>query len=300
MVRFASNCSAVLSLVCALVACRHSTAHCYNNKLKVNDITASSIEGPHWAPIRAVDDNANTRWASDSAPHQWLQLDLSGPYYIQKLILKWETAFSTEYKIKVRVGNSWVEVVDVTSGSGGEVEHVMPASTVASMVRIVSSAGDINYGISLYEVEVYGRSHLSHPCHFPMSCTVGFIYPIHAVASSQEDDSYPPELAIDNDWYNTRWSSAWEDNQWIYVDLGAVTRIHRVHIYWENAFARRYKIQRYTSQWNTVMRVSSNGGFDNVVLYQPVETRYVRIKSIERSGGYGISMYEIHVHGCHV
>lgn len=55
-------------------------------------------------------------------------------------------------------------------------------------------------------------------------------------------DGNPPERAFDGD-PNTRWTSAYDDNQWLQVDLGAATAFDRVVLIWETAYAATFKIQ---------------------------------------------------------
>ncbi|SDW76146.1 F5/8 type C domain-containing protein [Amycolatopsis xylanica] len=60
--------------------------------------------------------------------------------------------------------------------------------------------------------------------------------------SSTVADGNPPERAVDGD-PNTRWTSSYEDDQWLQVDLGAATAFDRVVLTWETAYAATFKIQ---------------------------------------------------------
>jgi hypothetical protein len=81
-----------------------------------------------------------------------------------------------------------------------------------------------------------------------------------ATASSVDDPSRPPSNAVDGN-PDTRWSSAYEDNQWIEVDLGSVVSFNQVLIVWEAAFALNYAIQVSddASTWHTVQQVFNGG-----------------------------------------
>lgn len=63
-----------------------------------------------------------------------------------------------------------------------------------------------------------------------------------ARASSIEGEDVLPGFAFDGN-IETRWASGFDDNQWIYVDLGEAREIGRVVLNWENARAREYKLQ---------------------------------------------------------
>lgn len=41
---------------------------------------------------------------------------------------------------------------------------------------------------------------------------------------------------------NFRWSSSFEDNQWISVDLGSIKSVSRITLNWEAAYAKGYNI----------------------------------------------------------
>ncbi|MEU1163239.1 discoidin domain-containing protein [Streptomyces sp. NPDC005921] len=63
-----------------------------------------------------------------------------------------------------------------------------------------------------------------------------------ATASSVDDAAHQPGNAVDGD-PGTRWSSAFEDDQWIRVDLGSTVSFDRVVITWETAYARTFTVQ---------------------------------------------------------
>lgn len=115
-----------------------------------------------------------------------------------------------------------------------------------------------------------------------------------ATASSVENSSYGPSNAIDGS-MGTRWSSAFDDNQWLQIDLGQIRNIYGMTIYWEDAYARVYNVQvsEDAGSWTTVYSTSnSNGGTDSINF--PEQTMmYIRINCITRSTSYGSSIYEI-------
>ncbi|MHB8125643.1 MAG: discoidin domain-containing protein [Desulfitobacteriaceae bacterium] len=68
------------------------------------------------------------------------------------------------------------------------------------------------------------------------------VYKGNCLASSAGNPSVSAEKAFDND-SQTRWSSAYSDPQWIYVNLGATKPIKRVSLDCEAAYGRSYNIQ---------------------------------------------------------
>jgi hypothetical protein len=60
--------------------------------------------------------------------------------------------------------------------------------------------------------------------------------------SSTVGDGNPASNAVDGN-PRSRWSSEYQDNQWIQVDLGAAVSFDRVVLSWETAYAQTFKIQ---------------------------------------------------------
>ncbi|MGL1936110.1 MAG: discoidin domain-containing protein [Fibrobacterales bacterium] len=117
-------------------------------------------------------------------------------------------------------------------------------------------------------------------------------------ASSHESAQYSSAKANDGDNTNTRWASSFNDNQWWQVDLGAPTRIERIKIYWEGAYAQEYKIvaSNDESVW-THIAISQNGdgGIDEHIASMGI-FQYVRILCEKRATVYGSSFYEFKVY----
>jgi hypothetical protein len=126
--------------------------------------------------------------------------------------------------------------------------------------------------------------------------TGGQQYPaVNAVASSVEDSSFPAAGAIDNN-LGTRWSSAFSDPQWIYVDLGSVKPIGKVVLSWETAAAKAYMLQTSPDavNWTTIFGESNGqGGTETLNVFG--SGRYVRMYGTQRTTGYGYSLWEFQV-----
>jgi hypothetical protein len=120
-----------------------------------------------------------------------------------------------------------------------------------------------------------------------------------AVASSVEATGFEASKAVDGNATTTRWSSAFSDPQWIYVDLGAEYAINRVKITWEAAYATAYQIQvsSTTSGWTTMRSVTGNTSLVNDQTGLSGTGRYVRINGTARATVYGYSIFELEVYG---
>ncbi|WP_426309541.1 discoidin domain-containing protein [Cellulosimicrobium sp. E-16] len=116
-------------------------------------------------------------------------------------------------------------------------------------------------------------------------------------ASSIDEAGHEPEMAVDGN-AGTRWSSAWNDPEWIAVDLGASYDLSQVVIDWETAYGSGYEIQTSPDgeTWTTVHTVSDgDGGYDELDV--TATGRYVRLYLTERATQWGFSLYELEVYG---
>jgi hypothetical protein len=96
----------------------------------------------------------------------------------------------------------------------------------------------------------------------------------------------------------TRWSSQFSDPQWIYVDLGVPTRIERVILRWENAYAQTYRVQTSndTVTWTEIYSTTAgDGGVDDLVVSGA--GRYVRMYGSQRATEWGYSLWEFEIYG---
>ena len=119
-----------------------------------------------------------------------------------------------------------------------------------------------------------------------------------AVASTSYS-GFPASNVTDGDVFS-RWSSLYSDNEWIYVDLGAVYTINRVVLRWENAYGHSYQLQvsNDAATWSNVYSTTTgDGGVDDITLSAPASGRYVRLLGIQRGlPPYGYSLFEFEVY----
>lgn len=110
--------------------------------------------------FRAFDGNTTTRWGSNGGDTNWLQVDLGAEYTLSSFVLKWESAYASQYKIQVSDdGTQWSDVAthDDSSPTGDHTDTVTLDSTVnARFVRMQGVKAATQWGLSLYELEVYG------------------------------------------------------------------------------------------------------------------------------------------------
>ena len=120
-----------------------------------------------------------------------------------------------------------------------------------------------------------------------------------AVASSTETADFPASYAFDGNDSTTRWSSAFKDSQWVRVDLDTVRAVSEVVLRWEAAYATSYRIETAidTVNWTVQQTVSNGTGGIETVSFPAVNARYVRVYALKRATTYGISLWEVVIHG---
>ena len=254
-------------------------------------VYSSSNENDSVDAPKAFDGDMSTRWSSAWADNQWVYVDLGENYNVAKVKVFWEAAFATQFKIQVSTdAANWQDVATLgdTYCKDYDVEFT-PVN--ARYVRMLGITRGTEYGFSIYEMEVYATEKAVQTDNVLLSQgkTV--------VASSSESGELPVQNVVDGD-TNTRWSSAWTDNEWIYVDLGENKYASYVEFDWEAAYATVYQVQisQDGTNWTTVSEITSGqGGKEKIEINQ--NARYVKMQGVNRSTVYGYSLYEMSVYG---
>ncbi len=258
---------------------------------------ASGAENDVFASQYAVDGDEGTRWSSDFADDAWIYVDLGKTYAVNKVVLKWEGAYGTDYKIQVSTdGNHWTTVQNLKGQNGGT-DTITFDATDARYVKMQGVTRALPYGYSLWEMEVYATDKSSSEG--SSDSTYGILSQGKNVsASGAENDVFSPEKAVDGD-AGTRWSSNFADDAWITVDLGKTYSVDKVEIRWENAYATAYKIQVSTdgNNWTTVKNLTNQDGGDDTITFTSANARYVRMQGVTRALQYGYSIWEMNVYG---
>lgn len=118
------------------------------------------------------------------------------------------------------------------------------------------------------------------------------------IFASSTEDGHPANYANDGD-SSTRWASDESDPQWITIDLGEPMTINRVVLHWETAYAKSYEIQVSDDgeNWTTVYSTTSGKGGIDIIEFDEVETKYVRMYGTERGTIHGYSLWSFSVYG---
>ncbi|CAL9415562.1 beta-N-acetylglucosaminidase domain-containing protein [Streptomyces sp. enrichment culture] len=115
-----------------------------------------------------------------------------------------------------------------------------------------------------------------------------------ATSSGDETPDFPASAAVDGD-PDTRWSSPAEDGAWWQVELAEPARVGQVVLQWQDAHAKRYRVQVSPDgrSWRTAATVSDGRGGREAVRMDAPDTRFLRIQGEERATEYGYSLFDV-------
>jgi endoglucanase Acf2 len=289
-------------------------------------ITCSNAEAGNPA-TNLVDGNTTTRWAGYPWP-QTCQLDLGATYSMNRTELMPYSNRAYQYRIEVsNDGTTYTRIVDRSANTTGGAT-LTDSFAVASgrYVRLVvtGASGYTGGWSSFYEFRIFGGGTpppttpppttpppttpppttpppttppptTPPPTTPPPGTNLALGRPV--TCSSVENAGTVCANAVDGN-TGTRWSSAFSDPQWIYVDLGATRTLNRVVLRWEAAFGRAYRIEvsdNATSWTQVYSTTTGDGGIDDLTLSG--SGRYVRVYGTVRALQYGYSLWELEVYG---
>nr|WP_229895005.1 discoidin domain-containing protein [Streptomyces galilaeus] len=261
---------------------------------------ASSTEGVFSAGS-AVDGDAGTRWSSEFADPQWIQVDLGATAEVSRVALNWEAAYGRAFRIEVsNDAERWTVVHETAAGTGG-VQSLAVAGT-GRYVRLYGTQRATPYGYSLWEFQVFGTSDAGDP---GGDTDRLLSYGRTGAASSSQSDQNcwecTPARAFDRD-PASRWATSsttgWADPGWISVDLGAMAQINKVVLQWDPAYAKSFQIQVSPNgvDWTPLYSTTTGQGFKQTLTVSG-QGRYVRMYGTERATPYGYSLWEFQVYG---
>lgn len=92
------------------------------------------------------------------------------------------------------------------------------------------------------------------------------------------------------------------DPGWIYIDLGEIKKINEVRLYWEAAYGKSYQIQvtddpSQETHWRDVFSTTAGKGGLEVITFDEVDARYIRMHGTVRATIYGYSIWEFEIYG---
>lgn len=147
------------SLLSGLPAQRPESPLKSGNLALGKSVTSSSIESSLYEGKNITDGSFGTRWASSSNSYSdWVCVDLGTEKEINEVLIKWENAYATQYKIQVsNDGVTWKDAYQTYSNKGGLDDVTLDSSVTARYVRInCSQKVNYSWGYSIWEIGIYG------------------------------------------------------------------------------------------------------------------------------------------------
>ena len=232
---------------------------------------------------RGNDGNASSAWFANGE-NQWWKVDLGSVKKINKVVIKWEGAYCSDYAVQVSTDNvNFTTVFATTTGAGGDVTHFFTPVN-ARYVKLLLNKKGTPWEITFWEFEVYNSVNLALD---------------KASTSSTPIDSpnRPPESRGNDGNLSSAWFANGE-NQWWMVDLGTVNKINTVLIKWEGAYCSDYAIQVSLDNVNftTVFSTTTGAGGDVVHSFVAVDARYVKILLNKKGTPWEITFWEFEVY----
>ncbi|QDZ15991.1 family 20 glycosylhydrolase [Humibacter ginsenosidimutans] len=129
--------------------------------------TDGSQPNPSFVATNANDGDDSTRWGSEythaSNPkltydptNDWLQIKLASPQPIDHVVLKWESAYASQFQIQGSTdGSTWTTLKEITNATGGVESIPIGSTTKYSYVRMQGEKTATSYGYSIYTFQVW-------------------------------------------------------------------------------------------------------------------------------------------------
>jgi len=116
----------------------------------------------------------------------------------------------------------------------------------------------------------------------------------YVTASSEEDAIKRIPLCNDGD-KTTRWSSIYNNNEWIEFDMLEQQTISRMKLFWEAAYGDQYEIRVSSNKqdWTTVFNIGQGQKSEVNIVFEPISCRYIQILFKKRATGWGYSLFEV-------
>lgn len=117
--------------------------------------SSSGDETPDFPASAALDGDPATRWSSPVEDGAWWQLELPRPARLGQVVLHWQDAYASRYRIQVSPdGHTWRTAATVRDGKGGREAIGMDARDTR-YIRVQGEARGTKFGYSLFAVEAF-------------------------------------------------------------------------------------------------------------------------------------------------
>jgi hypothetical protein len=158
---------------------------------------------------------------------------------------------------------------------------------IMTKVSIESEEIDINNNLYSYQIKINSNNNNYR--------NIAYKKPI--IVSDYLFADLRPEYLNDG-LLNSRWSSKFEDNKSIEIDLENYFNISRIELRWELAFAKSYNLLLSKDRiiWDTIVSIDFATG-NNDEYFTNHYARYIKLECLKRATPWGFSLFEIIANG---
>lgn len=239
--------------------------------------SSTSTNDPGNVARNAVDGNTATRWSSLRDSHnEWITVDLGGKAKVDAIRVLWEGARSVNYTVDISDDAKTWKTLKTVKESNVLLDEILLSETAEGRyLRINSTESKVtskNYGISIYELEVYGEVDLS-------SEELANVAIGKSASASSINSTDAPERSIDGN-LSTFWKSDLKTDHYLNIFLKDIHTISKVAINWGGVYLDSYKIEvsNDNSNWKTIETIAKcNGNKETINFNEAVDAKYIRI-----------------------
>ena len=118
---------------------------------------SSTIEKEDHVPSYINDGDFTTRWSTEYADNQWVNIDLGEEKEISRIVLNWETAYGKKYDIQVSPdGKKWKTVHSENNSDGGK-DEITFSTVKTRYIRVKADVRATEWGFSIWELEIFKK-----------------------------------------------------------------------------------------------------------------------------------------------
>ncbi len=238
-------------------------------------VTASGAQEEIYPARNACDGREDTRWSSPALDPQWLQIDLGRPATVCGLVIRWETAFSSEYRVEASLNGTDWKTLYSRADADGHTDYVAFSRVDARYVRIVGLKRATGWGHSIWEVDVLGLSEQMRG--------LSGLHP-ERLFDGQAEES---------------WVSSETGAVSLQVDFGRRLEFGGVRVDWGELFAEQMDVLASDDgvQWRLLGEMRDGTGGIDVLLIPRDTARHLRLDMKPSQSGRPIEIREITLRG---